>query len=486
MSNPYDLVRYPGYPFPQTHPDRLATMATLFGMSPPPIGSARVLELGCCDGGNLIPMAMGLPGSKFVGVDLTEIEIAAARHTAGILGLENIEFHAMDVMDLPASLGEFDYIVAHGFYSWVPEPVRDRLLAVTKAMLRPQGVAYISYNTLPGGHLRLILREMMLFHTKGLGAPAETLRKAREYLSFVVATASGNQIYQSFIAKEVESTLGRPDFGLYHDELERVHHSIYFHQFVEHASRFGLRFLSEASYFDMRPADQTIRAMKVFQDLGDDPILREQYLDFARCRRFRQTLLCHSDVPVETTILTDRMKSMLIASSARFVSSDGGAEEFEGLQTSRIKTSHSGAKAILHALIDAWPRAVPFESLPAAGSNPADVCELLNTLFGAGMVEVRTTQPTLCVDPGQRPAVSPLARIQAANARPLTNLLHSTVVPAGELESRLISLLDGTRTLAALASELAPLLQVGKSTVEFEAELEVSLKALGRLGLLVS
>ena len=34
----YDNVLYPSAPYPQTHPDRLATMATLFGMQPSPCG----------------------------------------------------------------------------------------------------------------------------------------------------------------------------------------------------------------------------------------------------------------------------------------------------------------------------------------------------------------------------------------------------------------------------------------------------------------
>ena len=64
----YDEIPYESYPFAQSHPDRLATLATLFGMKPQPIDDCRVLELGCASGGNLIPMAACLPGSKFVGI----------------------------------------------------------------------------------------------------------------------------------------------------------------------------------------------------------------------------------------------------------------------------------------------------------------------------------------------------------------------------------------------------------------------------------
>ena len=66
----YDSVLYPSHACAETHPDRLATLATLFGLSPAPVERCRVLELGCGDGGNLLAMAFALPGSTFVGVDL--------------------------------------------------------------------------------------------------------------------------------------------------------------------------------------------------------------------------------------------------------------------------------------------------------------------------------------------------------------------------------------------------------------------------------
>ena len=65
----YDRVRYESRPYPHTHPDHLAAVATLFGRSPTPVDGARVLEIGCSSGGNLLPMAAALPGATFVGID---------------------------------------------------------------------------------------------------------------------------------------------------------------------------------------------------------------------------------------------------------------------------------------------------------------------------------------------------------------------------------------------------------------------------------
>src|SRR5215210_2096307 len=105
----YDEVLYSSYAFSQTHPDRLATLATLFGMNPTPVTQCRVLELGCGDGSNLIPMAYGLPGSEFVGIDLAARPIANGQEMIETLGLKNITLRALDVMQIAPDFGQFDY-----------------------------------------------------------------------------------------------------------------------------------------------------------------------------------------------------------------------------------------------------------------------------------------------------------------------------------------------------------------------------------------
>src|ERR1051325_5599002 len=92
----YDVIPYQSDPFPQTHPNVLATLAALFGMETTPIEKCRVLEIACAGGGNLIPMATELPGSEFVGIDLSARQIKAAKDTASEVGLKNIRFEKKD------------------------------------------------------------------------------------------------------------------------------------------------------------------------------------------------------------------------------------------------------------------------------------------------------------------------------------------------------------------------------------------------------
>ena len=121
--NTYDLVPYESNPFPQTHPDRLAVIATLLGMRPANPAKCRVLEIGCASGGNLIPLALVYPESTFVGIDLSQVQVAEGQETVRALGLTNVDLKTMNILDFPADAGKFDFILCHGVYSWIPPPV---------------------------------------------------------------------------------------------------------------------------------------------------------------------------------------------------------------------------------------------------------------------------------------------------------------------------------------------------------------------------
>ena len=103
----YDQVFYPGHAYDQTHPDRLATLAVLYGMEPAPLAGCRMLELGCEVGGNLIPMASQWPESTFIGIDLSALSIEKGRENVAALGLTNLDLRHGDIMQLPADLGRF-------------------------------------------------------------------------------------------------------------------------------------------------------------------------------------------------------------------------------------------------------------------------------------------------------------------------------------------------------------------------------------------
>jgi methyltransferase-like protein/SAM-dependent methyltransferase len=471
----YDEVPYDSRPFPQTHPDNLAAVATLFGMQPPPVEGCRVLELGCASGGNLIPLAVTLPASRFVGVDLSGRQIGDGRRVVKALGLRNIELHHRSILDVGADLGEFDYILCHGVYSWVPAPVQEKILEICARHLAPNGVAYVSYNTYPGWCLPEAVRAMMRFHADRFAEPTVRVRQARALLElFARAAPPENDAYDGALRKELELLRGVPDHYLYHEYLAEVNTPLYFHEFVARAGGWGLQYLGEAAFQEMLtehfPPDvgQTLRL------LAPDLVQTEQYMDFLRNRRFRQTLLCHKGVSLNRAVGLECLEALHVASAYRPVSEQpdlhsGAAEEFRTPRGSALSAGEPLLKAGLVHLAEAWPASVPFRNLPAAArarlglgpeagppaAGPARL--LLASLLKCAAptaVEFSVTPPRLVAEVSRRPAATPLARLQAVAGPTVTNLRHQAI-PLSALDSQVLRHLDGSRDRAQLVRALA-------------------------------
>ena len=372
----YAEVPYPGLAFPQSHPDRLATHARLMGMKPAPPERCRMVELGCADGGNLIPMAAALPESEFLGLDLDPHALAVATERAAALGAANVTFVEADLATLdPGELGRFDYVVAHGVYSWVPEQVSERLLALCRAVLERHGVAYISYNALPGGHLRALTWDAMRFHARELEAPEERVGAAREMLSVLAEGIPGDDPYRRFSAAYAERVLGRSDAVIYHDDLEPDNHPLLFTDFVAHAAAHQLQYLAEADWFDMSTSGLPRAAAELLARCGEDRIVREQYLDFLKCRAYRHTLLCRAEQRLPDAASTDAARGLLAAAPVRPTSpraepTGRSKVEFRTPKGANLTTDHPVLKASLLELGAAWPQRLGFETvLERAGAR---------------------------------------------------------------------------------------------------------------------
>ncbi len=435
MASPYNEVAYQGHPYAQTHQNRLSAIAALYGVATAPVATCRVLELACGDGGNLIPMAAGFPAAQFTGLDIAEKAIAQGNETIAALNLRNIELHTADLLAVDRVLGEFDYIIAHGLYSWSSAAVRDQLLKISRQNLAPDGVVYVSYNALPGGRIRQMLREMMLFQADDFEDPQERVEQAKALLHFATTAPARPDRLHRFLAGEFDRISEREPWMLFHDELAPVYEPIYFHQFTEHAEEHGLQYLAEASLPDMDESRFTPEAVRTLDAIaGDDRILREQYADFARCRAFRQTLLCHGGKHVDVAPEPHRLASTCASSAAVAVSED----EFKGPLNAGMKTAHPVAKAMLNALIAASPQAIRM------GELKPDLQILLATSM-TGLTDLQTAPWPLTVRPGARPEASRLARYQLSRGLPVTTLHHATLLVDDPLDRELISLLDGTR-----------------------------------------
>lgn len=494
-SSVYDRLRYETRPSAHTHPDRLATLAMLFGIEPAPVQRCRVLELGCGNGGNLLPIAAELPASRFVGIDNAEVPVVAARGRAAALGLTNIEFEERDLLDLDASLGQFDYIIAHGVYSWVPEPVRDKLLEICRSNLAGNGVAYVSYNTYPGCYQRDMVREMMLYRIQGIAEPEARLDQAREFVEFLAGAAPGPPALRD----ELQTVRERKRWAVYHDDLCETYKPVYFHEFAGQARRHGLQFLAEAQFSSMHEgAFPPPVAAELRRLAGGDRIRKQQYLDFLRCRRFRRTLLCHEGIRLPEEPSPRAIRRLFAASAAQPVSPGAGLrssaeEEFRLEDGASMKTTLPFAKAALSILASCWPAALRFDQLlgsihAALGEEkPGDgelLAEFLLRTYSCGLVELHAAPFRFTVAVSERPRAFALARLEVGQGPIVSTLAHGYADIEDRLARRLLLLLDGTRDRAALLRELqASPESAGMPAVTAE-DLERNLARSARLGLL--
>jgi methyltransferase-like protein/cyclopropane fatty-acyl-phospholipid synthase-like methyltransferase len=501
--NPYDQVAYPSMLFPQTHPDRLATMATLFGMHPAPVERCRVLELGCGDGLNLAGLATNLPDSQFVGLDLAACAIARGCQTKAALGLDNLELHQLDLLEFPQEMGRFDFIIAHGLYSWVPPAVRDKLLAICAQTLRPQGVAYVSYNAYPGCHTRDMVRGMMRYHVARFSEPAEQVRQACALVKFLSTANPKPDHYQRTLELELERLLKYQNVSLYHDDLSPIYHPVYFHEFVAHARQHGLQYLAEASFASMQADAFSEETRAVLGQLNaTDVVQGEQYLDFLSGRAFRQTLLCRSEVPIDRSLRPEVIANLHVSSQAKPASAAGDLlsstlEDFEAPNGTVIATSQPAIKNALVRLAQAWPRSIPFRQLvpPAQGSEissdpraPAenaqaaqDLGQFLIRAYGLNFVDLRAFPLQLVTEVSERPTASRLARFQLQTSDTVCTLGYEDLKLTDSLGRHLICLLDGTRDRAALLAELSALVREGRITVPRDGQPVTNLEEALRL-----
>ena len=481
---------YPGHPYAQTHPDRLAALGTLFRINPPPLEECRVLELGCGDAGNLVPMALAIPGGRFHGIDAAEGAIDRGRALVEALGLTNVTLAVGEIEELELPSESFDYVIAHGVYSWVGARVRDRLLELCRSVLSESGIAYVSYNVLPGGRLSGALREMLVFHTAAIEDPEARIEQARALLRLLMAGWSDQHEFGAIMRRQGERLLERSDETLFHDELAAVNEPVYFHAFASHAARCGLQYLAEADFFEMQmgvlPEGVSNELLRV-----EDVIRREQYLDFIKGRMFRQTLLCRAEIELDRSPQPLVLEGLAVSSPAQPTGAldPQGRVTFEGPTGSTLTTDHPLVRQALERVGRAWPAAIWGRELVPEDASEADrlaVCGAVLRCYAANLAQLHAMPPPLTTSISERPEASPLARHQARSGQLVTNLRHASVRLEDDLGRRLVVLLDGTRNQNQLLHELrAFLLEAGREVPDpLEAGLERSLEGIARLALL--
>ena len=475
MSDPlsarYDAIPYRHGAILHTHPARLGAIARLFGMPAAVPDRCRVLELGCAEGMNLLPLAERLPDAQFTGIDISPNQIATAESARSACGIVNARFVCADLRDFEPEAGAFDYVIAHGVYSWVPDEVKERLLAVCSRALAPDGVAYVSYNTLPGWGLLDGMRKFLRAETARETDPQAQLDHARSILGVLAkCTASQPGAYAALVREAVaDMTLKSPAL-LFHDELGAVNDPCTFLDFTAHAGRHGLHFLSEAHYASMPFEHVPAPIRDALGELDLDFLRAQQFMDVLYQRWIRSTLLCRAEparTPQPQVIRECAIGLRLRPADGRVNLQPGVPMRMLGPNDIALDFDTSETKAFLSALAQAGTVRVAFPDavenanrflrqvgLPEIADDSALLAEVCR-LFAVDAADLVLTGDGSWLRTAARAEPSPLMRYQARENFPLANRWHEIIdlTPEGRT-----ALADPAQTPAEAALQQAGLL----------------------------
>lgn len=468
----YDEVQYENMVYVQTHIERLAVMGKLYGMNRVPTTKCCVLEIGCGDGWNLMPMALYYPESTFYGLDLAGSMIEAGKRRVEANGIHNLHLAHLDLMDLPDDWGQFDYIIAHGFYSWVPDFVRTKLFEICRDRLSPNGLAYISYKVYPGAYLFQISREMMQYHNQvqGIESIEEQVQQGRAVFDLITASLPSNtevsfqRSFQMYLQKEKARMDVLPDFYLAHDQLAEVSDAVYFKDFMARAAQFDLQFVAEALFEAMQAPTLSRQALGLLKHFEPLPLVREQYLDFFFGRSLRLTILGHTGLKRSDTPIAESLYDLYISAPIRIEKKGENDPEvmIHGWEENRISTSHPLMKRLAFLLQQYFPESVSFETLRKGmegmlnkderyRDNPEAQRELmagiLLNLYAQSIIDLHTRPVQSKSALSEKPIALKITRINIAENRSLlVTAFHRDEICEDEIARKLIPILDGSRT----------------------------------------
>lgn len=297
----YDELTYKSIAFAQSSPYRLEACATLLGITPPPCENARVLEIGCSFGGNLIPFAVNNKNAKVVGIDLSGEQIRRGQEIVKEMGLTNLELIHGDICEFNSD-EKFDYIIAHGVFSWVPDFVKEAILKVVRENLSTNGVAFISYNVYPGWKVKDIVRDIMLLAAKDKESMQDKLKAAKEallvYKEYLISrdnTDYENKIPARILLFWIDDILKKDDFYIAHEFLENINDPFYFKNFNAMLVKNELTYLCEYTLEDIFAPDIGVAIVDKYKNNKfKDRIDIEQFMDIVSNKVFRQSLIVHS------------------------------------------------------------------------------------------------------------------------------------------------------------------------------------------------
>ena len=358
----YDDAPYKSKTFYYTQPGRQQMVLKLLGFKTPDLEKARVLEIGCSFGGNVIPFALENPKAEVVGIDLSSVQIEEGNRIIEYLGLENIRLVHQNVLEFDEKLGKFDYIICHGVFSWVNEEVQRGILNVIKNHLSENGSAILSYNTYPGWKNLEVARDVMLFRDEMLKNRGEQINESNavKYGRGAIEFLSQFSILNEKIKEGITGITEKDDYYILHEYFEENNKPLYLYDFNKMLLEYKLIHVVDSDLMKTFPNISNEIEEKLTAECGNDNVAKEQYYDFLLDRQFRISIVTHEANKEKINISKDVRITDLkeINLRGKYEKNEDG---FYTIENNEIKDEE--VSLILDILSETYPNTITIDEL---------------------------------------------------------------------------------------------------------------------------
>ena len=471
----------PRIPF---HPEKLFSLSTFFGVQAKDYASARILEIGCGFAKELIAIASQLPNSTCIGIDVSDLIIEEAQQYAKSLELKNLTLKRASILEITLeSFGKFDYIIVQNVFSSVCEDTQKAIFALFEQLLMPNGIAYISYNTLPGWNMAKSVREIVQYHTQSHYIPSEKLRQARLLITFLRDNIRyKNSAYRSLLNEEL--LLLEDENYFFSDYLSEHNSAYYFESFIQKAKLHKLQYLSDSNIETMFIGNFSENVGAQFKELSHDIIKTEQYLDFLTNRRFRMTLLCREGISINRNLKPENLRGFYLKSSFSskvpidsIIAQSGTLYHFLTASAIEFKTKNAIELTFLKILAS---EKIPLKegliskkilaNLRLPKNEESIIAQTILTtalrLVLAGAIEIYATQRKFTSTLSEMPKTSDLVKLEAKHGNKVTSQLAESII-IDDFGRLLIQYLDGKHDQKTLIEKM--MLHFEKNELTFSA-----------------
>ncbi|WP_043518967.1 methyltransferase domain-containing protein [Achromobacter arsenitoxydans] len=362
----------PGRLDPSHSPRHLRATAHLYGLSSAPLPTARVLFVGCGSAEGILPFASAYPGARIIGIEASPAHVDQGLEVVRRLKLDNVQLLCQDYESLDENLGEFDYIIVTGLYSRLQADAAQSLLAYCGRHLSPLGLLYVDYHVYPGAKAQEIVRDALLLHAHAAQTEAEVKASAKAALAlFDDGLAGINPMGQALgiMARRIGGQLDSPDDTGGPTALSSS--ACYFIEFAERAAHADLSYAGDSQPLSEIALNfgQGVSLSNSLLTLGQPTTLKQQYLDFATCRGFRQSLLVSTSRSDEVERSPDlkRMQDLRWASGLHRLAGHQESDDatYVNHRGQGITIPDEATQTVVNALAHAWPGSLPYTTLLA-------------------------------------------------------------------------------------------------------------------------